>query len=86
MNDKQDKRKVEIYYTLMGQKECNIVTVLCGYIMFEDPKNKGCATIKMAKLKLAERDGKSLSIKGHIVEKIMAMGLSWHLKIKLQMA
>eukprot|EP00972_Heterocapsa_arctica_P022835 3361002-Heterocapsa_arctica.AAC.1 len=66
----------------MGQKKTNIGINQCGYIMFEDPKNKEYAGNLKKRANLAERDGKHLSIKQDIVEKIMATGFSWHLKIK----
>eukprot|EP00972_Heterocapsa_arctica_P112673 16433123-Heterocapsa_arctica.AAC.1 len=82
MKDNQGKRKVEIHYTLMEQKKINIGVNQCGYIMFEDPKNKEYAGKLKERAKSAERDGKSLSIKGDIVKKNMAMGFNWHLNIK----
>eukprot|EP00972_Heterocapsa_arctica_P108795 16019188-Heterocapsa_arctica.AAC.1 len=45
--------------------------------MFEDPKNKEYVVKLKERVKLAEVRCKTLSIKGDIVDEIMAMGFSW---------
>eukprot|EP00972_Heterocapsa_arctica_P077019 11357914-Heterocapsa_arctica.AAC.1 len=52
------------------------------YIMFEGPVNKQYAGKQKERVKLAEREGKSLKIKGDIDDNIMANGFSWQLKAR----
>eukprot|EP00972_Heterocapsa_arctica_P084470 12442897-Heterocapsa_arctica.AAC.1 len=66
MKDKQGKRTVETYYTLMEQKKNNIGANQRRYIMFEDPKNKEYTGKLKERAKWAERGGKNMSIKGDI--------------------
>eukprot|EP00972_Heterocapsa_arctica_P038898 5731996-Heterocapsa_arctica.AAC.1 len=61
----------------MEKARNNTGTTQCGYIMFEDHNNKECAIQLEGKVNLIEIRFTILSIKGDIVEVIMAMGLSW---------